>query len=152
MAYKPPPTNAKERLVNGNLIPIARDSQALILFSTDEDTETVVKMVRGIPGIKDCVVYDGANGPYPEGSAGSLCPNMEYGDDGRRVNALFITFADINKGGPDKIFSDAVGTIIARRFWGPPYNQGMQPPYSKLVMTEIKNDQGEDDIQISWSH
>lgn len=147
--YMPPPTDAHvaaffgapARLIEPNNV------QALMLFSTDGDTAEMMQLASQIPGVSNLVKFDGANGPFPEGSGGSICPPLIYGLDGRKVNC-FVCDYQPNPGVTPIKLTRCVGELLAMRGWGYPwYNLGSQPPYTKLTVVTLP-----DDIQIVWGH
>lgn len=150
MQYMPPPTDAQIAAFFGSpsrgIDP--NNSQALMLFSSDADTSTIGELIRAIPGVSNVIQFDGANGPYPAGSGGSVCPPMVYGADGRKVNCFVCDYTDPVKGGEPVKLTRAVGELLAMKGYGFPwFNLGSQPPYNKLVVVSLPDDQ-----QIVWGH
>ncbi len=141
--YRPPPTDAL--IVNsftGKTRPVPKDDvNALVLFSSAADVVKIETLLKTTPGVASFVIFDGANGPFPAGDIGGYCPQMIYGKDGRKVNALFVTMDS------GLTFVDCVGIIIARQFWGSAWNEGRQGPYEALYVDTIAS---ESLTEINW--
>ncbi len=155
LRYQAPPTNAQFVAFFGSPRPVA--PYDYVYFSSDSDAAVIQSLLAQIPGVSNIVAYDGANGPFPQdvftfsGPIGALVPGTIYGDDGRRVNCFYCDYQNPN-GGPTVKLEICVGVLMANRGYGlATYNMGEAPPYTKLIVKEIKNEV-EDDIEVVWSH
>jgi hypothetical protein len=133
-AYTPPSTNAQYlNAVNDQLTPITSES-ALILFSSPADVAKIMPLVLALdPNTR---AFDGS---------GVVCPVIQYGSDGRKVNCVegIVTIA-----GASYAYEAAIGIIIAASYWGPGWNGGNQPPYTVLTAGVVDPQ----DAQINWTH
>lgn len=135
--YRPPPTDALlMNPVTGQLSPIT-SSQALILFSSPEDDARILPLLKELD----------ANMKTEDG-AGIVCPPVAYGNDGRKITLC----SGVINGLP---WQECVGILIAQQFYGSMWNEGRQPPYTKLFADQIgfsdPNGQGSE-LEINWGH
>lgn len=128
--YTPPATNAQSvNPFNGNLSPIT-SSTALILFSSPEDDEAMLPILKQLdPNVS---TFDGQ---------GVVCPEIAYGDDGRKILGVQGTVNGL-------AYQSTVGILIAQKNWGSAWNAGRQQPYTSLFCDKIAEEQG----QLNWGH
>lgn len=132
-AYMPPPTDAKSvNPWNGEQTAITSES-ALILFSTALNVKNMLPLVKKLdPNTR---VFDGQ---------GIVCPQIQYGKDGRQV---YCVQGILEVNGVSYPYQAAFGILIAAGQWGSSWNAGHQPPYHHLTGDVVSAG----DVQIDWT-
>jgi len=128
--YQPPTTNAT--LLNpctGAETPIT-SAEALILFSSDADVAAILPLVKALD--PDTQQFDGS---------GILCPPVVYGSDGRKINCVQGTI-------DGKPYQEAIGILIAQKYWGAMWNEERQQPYNKLYADPIAGG----GLELNWGN
>jgi hypothetical protein len=138
--YIPPPTNAQQITISGGLAPIT-SLQWLTLFSSDADVAALKPLILAIA--PDATFYDGN---------GIFCPPVQYGSDGRRVNAVMFTVQPVQGGSPLNM-NTCIGSLIAQKNNNAMWNGERQPGpggvYNTLYVDSL-NDGG--DAELDWGY